>query len=136
MQHLACNSAVVEVRLAASCPDQIKLKVTGYAYSCCPIVRVDTSIDAGRTWEPAKIKYQQGSWSWTLWEAYLEIMLDDETKEGGAIAVKEDKNGCLRRVATVLSRAVDYVGKEQELGCKWNLRGVGYSGAGERSIVI
>ncbi|KAG6334138.1 hypothetical protein ID866_4945 [Astraeus odoratus] len=137
MQHLACNSVVADVRrLTSACPDEVKLKVAGYAYSSCPISRVEISVDNGNTWEESHITYQVGRWSWALWEAELEIVLDDGAETDGVVIVEEDSNGRLKRKLTVLSRAVDSAGNEQQLVCKWNLRGVGYSGPGERTVQV
>ncbi|KAL4066911.1 Oxidoreductase, molybdopterin-binding domain-containing protein [Scleroderma yunnanense] len=137
MQLLACNSAVADGRrLFSACPEETRIKVTGYAYSYCPIFRVELSVDNGTTWEDAKITYQEGQRSWALWQAELELILDDEAEMNGVIVVEEGNNGRVKRKMTVLSRAVDSSGNEQELDCKWNLRGVGYSGAGERTIEV
>lgn len=137
MQLLTCNSAVADVRRSFSaCQDEIKIKATGYAYSHCPISRVEISVDNGKTWEEAKITYQEGQRSWALWEAKLELILDDEAEMNGVIVVEEDSNGREKRKMTVLSRAVDSSGNEQELECKWNLRGVGYSGVGARVVAV
>ncbi|KIM64368.1 hypothetical protein SCLCIDRAFT_1213480 [Scleroderma citrinum Foug A] len=137
MQLLACNSAVTDVRRSFSaCPDEIRIKARGYAYSYCPISRVEISVDNGKTWEEAKIIYQEGQRSWTLWEAELELILDDEAETNGVVVIEEDTNGRVKRKMTVLSRAVDSSGNEQELDCKWNLRGVGYAGAGGRSVEV
>ncbi|KAI6107985.1 Oxidoreductase, molybdopterin-binding domain-containing protein [Pisolithus sp. B1] len=137
MQHLACNSVVADVcRLTSSRPDEVRLKAMGYAYSRCPISRVEISVDNGRTWEDAYIRYQEGRWSWALWEAELGFILDEEAETRGKINIDEADNGRLKRNTVVLSRAVDSLGNKQELDYKWNLRGVGYSGLGERYVEV
>ncbi|KAI6042530.1 Oxidoreductase, molybdopterin-binding domain-containing protein [Pisolithus marmoratus] len=137
MQHLACNSVVADVcRLPSPRPNEVKLKVMGYAYSHWPISRVEISVDSGRTWEDAYISYQEGQWSWTLWEAELEFTIDEEAERAGVISVDEESSGRLKRNMVVFSRAVDSFGNEQKLSHQWNLRGVGYSGPGERSIEV
>ncbi|KAF8420727.1 hypothetical protein L210DRAFT_3574261 [Boletus edulis BED1] len=39
-----------------------------------------------------------------------------------------------KRKVTVFSRATDSAGRVQPFTCTWNLRGVGYDGAGEATI--
>lgn len=136
MQHLACNSVVADVCRLTSRPDEIRLKVAGYAYSRWPVARVEISVDNGRTWEYACIKYQEGRWSWALWEAELEVTQDEDAETTGLINIDEEENGRLKQNMVVLSRAIDSFGNEQELNYKWNLRGVGYSGLGERLVEV
>ena len=45
-------------------------------------------------------------------------------------------NGRGKLKVTVLSRATDSAGRVQDLTCPWNLRGVGYCGAGEATVDI
>ena len=66
------------------------------------------SRDDGASWAPARITYQDGRWSWTLWEA----LLDD---------VPEDSHG------VVYSRAIDKEGHVQGREGQWNMRGVAYN---------
>ncbi|KAF9223679.1 hypothetical protein BS17DRAFT_684205, partial [Gyrodon lividus] len=77
MQHLGCNSVVANVkRLPSTCPEEVTVEVSGYAYSHCPISRVEISADGGENWKETKITYQEGKWSWALWEGEINIELD------------------------------------------------------------
>ncbi|KIJ66890.1 hypothetical protein HYDPIDRAFT_26305 [Hydnomerulius pinastri MD-312] len=139
MQHLSCNSVVAQVkRLPPSCPDEIKLKAVGYAYSHCPISRAEISADGGETWKQGKITYQEGQWSWALWEVEIDIELDEDAANGMLAAYDSmiDKNGRRKTRMTVLSRAYDSAGNIQNTECPWNLRGVGFCGAGEATVEV
>lgn len=75
---------------------------------------VEVSADGGASWHPARITYQDGRWSWTLWEAL--VVLDP------------DREGAER---TVWCRATAESGETQKPECDWNLRGVAYCGYGQ-----
>ncbi|KAI0635522.1 molybdopterin binding oxidoreductase [Trametes polyzona] len=101
---LPLNSVVGSVTRTG--PDTIRVK--GYAIGCgdVQVAKVELSIDDGATWHEARITYQEGKWSWTLWEALLE-----HVPESGV----------------VYSRATDAQGHVQEREGKWNMRGVAYN---------
>ena len=87
------------------------LHVKGYALPgpTGNVKTVDLTLDDGQTWQAAKILYQGGKWSWTIWEAEIECSLDS---------------------GTVHSRATDTAGHAQPKTGIWNLRGVAYNGWG------
>lgn len=76
---------------------------------------VEVSIDEGKTWRPAAITYQEGLWSWTLWEAIIDA--SQAAREKGA---------------RVWCRAIDTAGMTQQPETDWNLRGVTYAAVGEK----
>jgi sulfite oxidase len=84
------------------------LLVKGYAthYMDSIIKTVEVTIDGGEHWQPATITYQEGKWSWTLWE----VLVDDVPEHG-----------------IVHCRAWDSNSNVQPRECKWNLRGVAYN---------
>jgi sulfite oxidase len=113
MESLPLNSVVASIE-----PQEVgSLVVKGYATASCEagvnVVGVDVSIDDGETWIPAKITYQEGRWSWTLWEARME-----NVTEGSGV---------------VVSRATDSHGDQQPRQSLWNLRGVAYNGWGRNA---
>lgn len=90
-----------------------KLKVRGYAWSGGGrgIVRVDVTIDKGKTWHVAKLFSKEGSktprhWAWTLWTAEIPIS-----------GLKE---------VEIWAKAVDssYNTQPESFENIWNLRGV------------
>ncbi|KAH7915950.1 Oxidoreductase, molybdopterin-binding domain-containing protein [Hygrophoropsis aurantiaca] len=103
---------------------KVRIRATGYAYSHSRISRVELSADEGTSWVSAKITYQEGRWSWALWEGFVDV----RHGLGYDVGVK--------RGVTVMSRAYDETGRIQDTNCAWNLRGVGFCGAGEGTVVI
>ncbi|EED84273.1 predicted protein [Postia placenta Mad-698-R] len=95
------------------------LFVKGYAVRgpSGQVSRVEVSIDEGTTWRGTRITYQEGRWSWTLWEAVIGL---PETYQG--------------REGKIRSRAIDESGETQQPDMDWNLRGVSYSAVGEKEF--
>ncbi|KAH9481542.1 Sulfite oxidase [Psilocybe cubensis] len=107
MTALPLNSVVATV----GCEDDEKLFVKGYAISGATgqVHAVEISVDHGKTWHQARITYQEGKWSWTLWEVEI---------------------ACKEAEGKVYSRAIDTEGNIQPEEGIWNLRGVAYNGWG------
>lgn len=72
-------------------------------------------------WVDATITYQDGSWSWTLWEVELDLR--------DAMAEVEKSGG--KREMIVLCRAEDEQGFMQKRECAWNMRGVAFNAYGK-----
>ena len=87
--------------------------VKGYAIACgdVQVAKVELSTDDGANWHEARITYQEGKWSWTLWEALLEHVPAS---------------------GVVYSRATDQSGQVQARNGKWNMRGVAYNPWGQK----
>ncbi|BFZ59905.1 hypothetical protein YB2330_000927 [Saitoella coloradoensis] len=69
--------------------------------------RVQLSSDDGQTWKEARITYQEGRWSWTLWECELDG---------------------LTPASKIVCKAMNENGHEQPPMSQWNLRGVAMNG--------
>ncbi|XP_077339546.1 sulfite oxidase, mitochondrial [Lithobates pipiens] len=115
IQELPVQSAITEPKAGQTVtPDSDdKVTVKGYAWSGDgrEIVRVDVSLDGGKTWNVAELygeKRKEGqSWAWKLWK--LEASLPTEDKE-----------------VTIICKAVDssYNVQPDTVAPIWNLRGV------------
>lgn len=96
------------------------ITVAGYALpggDDGPVVKVEVSSDAGKTWTDAELLHHpdEGKWTWVLWKARVPIQ-PGENK-------------------TILSRATDKAGSIQPERSQWNLRGCCYHGYGEAAFV-
>ncbi|KAF2730237.1 molybdopterin binding oxidoreductase [Polyplosphaeria fusca] len=98
------------------------VEVKGYALPSGadgPIVRVEISVNSGKTWTdaellPAQDENQPGvelKWAWCLWKAKVKMNAGKHQ--------------------TIWSRATDQSGNTQEKCPDWNFRGVAYNGYGE-----
>lgn len=96
------------------------IEIAGYAVpggADGPIMRVEVSIDEGKTWIAADLIGERSKWSWCFWKA----------------SIRPDQD-VIRRI---YSRAFDQGGNEQAAEPAWNLRGVAYNGYGEsRDVTV
>jgi sulfite oxidase len=108
MTTLRINSTVASITPLS--PSTILVK--GYATngSGGPVIGVDLTTDGGASWHPAEITYQEGQWSWTLWEA----VINNVSQSGEVFSKARDASGCA-----------------QEKDGVWNFRGVGFSAWGK-----
>lgn len=81
------------------------------------IARVEVSLDDGKRWHSTRIVYQEGKWSWTVWECELELCSQQGSVE-------------------VCCRAIDANGNVQPKEVAWNLRGVAWNSWGRKKIDI
>jgi sulfite oxidase len=121
------NSAIASVNLSStsgsSGETEREGRAIGYAVGGAQggqVERVEISLDAGRTWTEAQIRYKEGKWSWVIWEASFRVRTP-----GGPDKALE-----------VWSRATDASGVVQLPECDWNLRGVAYNGYGKFAIPV
>ncbi|KAH6913249.1 sulfite oxidase [Coprinopsis sp. MPI-PUGE-AT-0042] len=113
MTSLPLNSVVGTAYVENAAAAVKKLVVKGYATpgEKGNVKSVEVTLDEGKTWSSATITYQEGRWSWTVWEAEIE---SEQVGEHG----------------TVRSRAIDTEGLQQPQECAWNLRGVAFNAWG------
>ena len=83
----------------------------------CAVKMLDESTDESE----AKITYQEGKWSWTLWECLLDVHNAKADIE---------RRGAEHKL-TLLCRARDKKGEEQKRDCAWNMRGVAFNAYGK-----
>lgn len=107
MTALPLNSVIGSVTLLS--PTALYIKGYAVPSPSANVSAVELTIDGGKTWHEAKITYQKGKWSWTLWEAELE-----NVPESGV----------------VYSRARDGHGVIQPREGTWNYRGVAFNAWG------
>ncbi|KAI5458239.1 Oxidoreductase, molybdopterin-binding domain-containing protein [Mariannaea sp. PMI_226] len=114
--------------------------LTGYAYSGGgrAIVRVDVSLDGGKSWSQAKILpdcvatkngsespcFGHGSWSWRRWTFDGAIPMNAFTSPSKADATGEDSHNN-KRIATLVVKATDeaYNTQPESHAATWNVRG-------------
>ncbi|KAF8638711.1 hypothetical protein AX17_002006 [Amanita inopinata Kibby_2008] len=104
MTALPLNSVIASIMRTSD----TTILVKGYAVPGLSgnVAAVEVTIDDGKSWNMARITYQESRWSWTLWE--VEIM--------GAGAS-----------GTAYSCAIDTSGQRQQKDAPWNFRGVAYN---------
>ncbi|KZS94277.1 hypothetical protein SISNIDRAFT_454013 [Sistotremastrum niveocremeum HHB9708] len=112
----------VELMPVNSAVASAEIRPTGniYAkgYALGDVVGVKVSVNKGRSWAWAKITYQEGKWSWKLWE--IEMPIDERDQTNGKVEV--------------WSAAVSRDNETQPLDCTWNYRGVCYNGPGVKVV--
>jgi sulfite oxidase len=107
MTALPLNSVIATAY--KSSPDSLFVK--GYALpgATGQVSAVEVSMDEGQTWVRMNITYQEGKFSWSIWE--------------GQVA-------CQAEHGTLCSRAIDASGNVQPREGGWNFRGVGFNAWG------
>ncbi|KAF5381983.1 hypothetical protein D9615_004220 [Tricholomella constricta] len=107
MTSLPLNSVIGSATLTSP----TSLYVKGYAVPSptANVAGVEVTTDGGKTWHDARMTYQEGKWSWTLWEAELEGFAES---------------------GIVHCRARDAKGEVQPREGTWNLRGVAFNAWG------
>uniref|UniRef100_A0A8C2SPL9 Sulfite oxidase n=1 Tax=Coturnix japonica TaxID=93934 RepID=A0A8C2SPL9_COTJA len=111
IQELPVQSAVTQPRPGAAVPPG-ELTVKGYAWSGGgrEVVRVDVSVDGGRTWNVARLAGDKAplgrAWAWALWELTVPVTAGTELE--------------------IVCKAVDnsYNVQPDSVAPIWNLRGV------------
>lgn len=111
IQELPVQSAVTQPRPGAAVPPG-ELTVKGYAWSGGgrEVVRVDVSLDGGRTWKVARLMGDKAppgrAWAWALWELTVPVEAGTELE--------------------IVCKAVDssYNVQPDSVAPIWNLRGV------------
>lgn len=112
MTTLPLNSVIAS--LTRRSPTELIVKGYAIGRGSAEVTKVEVSLDEGMSWLPARITYQGGKWSWTLWSV--------------SVAVDEGAHGTLH------CRASDEKGNVQQKTCPWNMRGVAYCPWGAKSF--
>lgn len=107
--------------------EPVQVRVKGYAMGNggeggrIDSVQVAVEGEGEEKWVDANITYQEGKWSWTLWECILDVgePMEAVRKTGG------------KREITLLCRAKDEKGEGQKKECAWNMRGVAFNAYGK-----
>lgn len=120
---LAVNSIIASIKPAPIEGSDMVL-VKGYAMGRGGedgrVVGVQVSLEGSDKWLDARITYQEGKWSWTLWECVVNL----------AVKTQVAKERDIRKEQKILCRARDAKGEVQKSECPWNFRGVAYNAYG------
>ena len=96
------------------------VEIRGYALpqgADGPVIKVEVSVDEGKTWKEAELIGERSKWSWVLWRVCMRMEKGDEQR--------------------IFSRATDKAGNTQCANPQWNFRGVAYNGYGEsRNLAV
>lgn len=123
---LAVNSVIASMTLIPSQSDSEdkteRVRVKGYTMGRGgkngQIASVEIAVDKNgdEQWIETQIIYQEGKWSWTLWQCELDVT---------QVKREADRQG--KRELDILARAKDQNGELQKRECAWNLRGVAFN---------
>ncbi|EJD06445.1 molybdopterin binding oxidoreductase [Fomitiporia mediterranea MF3/22] len=128
IESLPVNSIIASVNEVYG--EEGKIRIKGYAMGNGgvggQIASVQVAIEpdeegAEEQWVDSVITYQEGKWSWTLWECLLDV--------GPMKARIEGKGG--KREMKLVCRAKDGKGDMQKRECAWNMRGVAFNAYGQ-----
>ena len=123
---LPVNAVIASVR-PAPCGQKGLVTLKGYAMGeggpgkQIKKVQVAINCEDKEEWVDAKITYQDGPWSWTLWEGEL-----DSSK-----AMEKVEDAGKKHEIQLLCRAEDEQGFVQKRQCAWNMRGVAFNAYGK-----
>ena len=115
VKDIIVKSIIVEPATEENLPVGL-VPIRGAAYAGeAGIQAVDVSLDAGRTWQPARLIGPQEAYAWRHWE-YLW-----DARQTGTF--------------TIMARATDTTGRQQPETARWNVLGYANNGSREHAVV-